>query len=90
MTTPITGMYGTLPSQATGQTGSTATGAPGTGTISQTGFLNMLVAELQNQDPLNPMSSSSFITQMATLSELSAIGQMTTAATDLLNDLCIS
>lgn len=86
MTTPLTGMFGTMPSATAGAGTSTGTtgGMGGTG-LSQNNFLSLLVSELQNQNPLQPMSSSSFITQMATLTQVSAIGQMSTALTDLLN-----
>lgn len=43
----------------------------------------MLVSELQNQNPLSPMSTSNFVNQMSTLSEVSAIEQMTQALSDL-------
>jgi flagellar basal-body rod modification protein FlgD len=73
----VVGMFGALPTS-----GSQAGGAGG---LSQSNFLNLLVAELQNQDPLNPLSSDSFIQQLATLTDVSAVGQMTQAMTDLLD-----
>ena len=39
-------------------------------------FIQLLVSELQNQNPLSPMSSSSFIQQMTALSEMTALQQM--------------
>lgn len=36
----------------------------------QTDFLNLLVAQLQNQNPLEPMDSSQMTTQLAQISEL--------------------
>jgi flagellar basal-body rod modification protein FlgD len=33
-------------------------------------FLNLLVAQIQNQDPLNPTDSTQFVTQLAQFSEL--------------------
>ena len=33
-------------------------------------FLQLLVAQLQNQDPLNPMDGTQFVTQLAQFSEL--------------------
>jgi flagellar basal-body rod modification protein FlgD len=33
-------------------------------------FLNLLVAQLKNQDPLKPMDSSSFVAELAQFSQL--------------------
>lgn len=33
-------------------------------------FLQLLVAQLQNQDPLQPMDSSTFVTQLAQFQQL--------------------
>ena len=40
-------------------------------------FLRLLVAQLQNQDMMNPMDNADFIAQMATFSTLTAINNMT-------------
>lgn len=44
-------------------------------TLGQDQFLQLLVAQLQNQDPLDPVSDRDFIAQLATFSQL----QQTTA-----------
>jgi flagellar basal-body rod modification protein FlgD len=41
-----------------------------TQTLNQQDFLNLLVTQLQNQDPMNPMSDTDFIAQMAQFSTL--------------------
>jgi flagellar basal-body rod modification protein FlgD len=33
-------------------------------------FLNLLVAQLKNQDPMNPVDNEQFLTQLATFSSL--------------------
>ena len=38
--------------------------------LSKTQFLSLLVAQLENQDPLNPMDNQDFIAQLATFSSL--------------------
>jgi flagellar basal-body rod modification protein FlgD len=53
--------------------------------LSQTDFLNLLVAQLQNQDPLNPVSSSDFLSQTAQFSTLQGINQLNTNITNLLS-----
>ena len=41
-------------------------------------FLQLLTAELSNQNPLEPMDASSFVTQMVELESLNRFGEMTT------------
>ena len=46
--------------------------------ISQVDFMNLLVAQIQNQDPLSPMDNAEFtsqITQFTMLDEVTALGQ---------------
>jgi flagellar basal-body rod modification protein FlgD len=38
--------------------------------VSEQQFLQLLVAQLQNQDPLNPMDGTQFVSQLAQFSEL--------------------
>ena len=46
-------------------TGSTVASAASSNGITSSGFLSLLVGELQNQDPLEPTSTSDFINQMS-------------------------
>jgi len=48
--------------------GSTATGSSGDVTKNQ--FLQLLVAQLQNQDPLDPADGTQFLTQLAQFQQL--------------------
>ena len=41
-----------------------------TGTKDQTMFLQLLVSELQNQDPMNPVQGTDFVTQLAQFQQL--------------------
>ncbi len=45
----------------------------GTTPPSQQMFLKLLVAQLQNQDPLNPTDSTQFVSQLAQFSELEQV-----------------
>jgi len=45
-------------------------------TLGMSDFITLLVAQLQNQDMLNPMDNTEFIAQMATFSTLTAINNM--------------
>ena len=55
----------TATTQSTTATGSTSLTGTGTGADFET-FLKLLTAQLQNQDPLNPMESTDFAVQLAT------------------------
>lgn len=39
-------------------------------------FLNLLVAQLQHQDPTNPMADSEFIAQLATFSQVEKLTEI--------------
>ncbi len=41
--------------------------------LAQDQFLQLLVAQLQNQDPLNPVSDKDFIAQLSQLSQLQSL-----------------
>jgi flagellar basal-body rod modification protein FlgD len=60
-----------------GQTGSIAAPAPASDYMT---FLRMLTAQMQNQDPLNPMDSADYAVQLATFSQV----EQTTRTNDLL------
>ena len=47
-----------------------------TNTLNMENFLSLLVAEMQNQDPLEPTSNSDYMAQMATFSQVEATSEM--------------
>ena len=67
-------------SSATSSTGST-TGTSATDL--QNTFLQLLVAQLKNQDPTNPMDSSQMTSQLAQINTVSGISQLNTTLTSL-------
>jgi flagellar basal-body rod modification protein FlgD len=66
----------TIPNPITSNTGaSSSSSAAGAATAAQTQvteqqFLQLLVAQLKNQDPLSPMDGTQFVSQLAQFSEL--------------------
>lgn len=53
-------------------------------------FLQLLVSQLQNQDPLNPTDSNQFLEQLSELSTVEGISQMNTTMTNLSTSLMSS
>lgn len=63
-------------------------GTPATATTSSTAsaqdrFLKLLVTQMQNQDPLNPMDNAQVTSQIAQLNTVSGINQLNTTLTNL-------
>ncbi len=56
------------------------------GTVDKTEFLRLLVTQLQNQDPLNPIKNDDFVAQMATFSSLEQLISINKAVTQLADD----
>ncbi|HEY0268661.1 MAG TPA: flagellar hook assembly protein FlgD [Methyloradius sp.] len=50
-------------------------------------FMTLLVTQLQNQDPLNPMDNSQLTSQLAQLSTVTGINQLNTTVDSLLGSL---
>ncbi len=71
MTTAVTG---TTPTSSS----STSTTASSDTTLDKNAFLQLLVTEMQNQDPLNPTDDTSFIAQLAQFSSLEQMQQVST------------
>lgn len=83
--------------QSTGAASDTyaALGAGKTSTTSgaedpQDRFLKLLVTQLKNQDPLNPLDNSEMTSQLAQMSTVSGIEKLNTTLSSLVNDLATS
>jgi flagellar basal-body rod modification protein FlgD len=68
---PIAGTSGAAPSA-----GSTTASNPLSSLADPNTFLNLLVAQLKHQDPLNPTSGTQFLAQTAQLTELETMTSM--------------
>jgi flagellar basal-body rod modification protein FlgD len=86
-TTGTTGATGTTTTTGTGSTtgsaSSAASGVTGAATLGGTDFLTLMLAQLQNQDPTNPVDSNTFLTQLAQLSEVQGINTLNTSFSTL-------
>jgi len=76
MTAPI----GSMASVGATASGSSNPGVTGMASLVQPStFLNMLVDEIKYQDPLNPTSSSSFMDQLAQLSQVEQLSTVSSS-----------
>jgi flagellar basal-body rod modification protein FlgD len=73
---PTTGGSSALPTSATSAS-SALTGVGGGSNLGKQDFLKLLMAQLQNQDPLKPMDDSAMIAQMAQFSALESTQNLT-------------
>jgi flagellar basal-body rod modification protein FlgD len=83
--TTSTSVLGTSASQAgtAASTASSTTGAPGSSSAIQDQFLKLLITQMRNQDPLNPMDNAQMTTQMAQMSSLQGIEKLNTTLESL-------
>jgi len=66
---------------------SSSSGSGMSGALGQQDFLNLMVAQLKNQDPFKPMDSGQFLSQMAQFGTVSGIGDLQTSFKQLATSL---
>ena len=74
----------------TGKTAATGTGSTATGTSPQNlsdTFLKLLVAQMNNQDPLNPVDNSQITSQMAQISTVTGISNLNSTVGQMVSEL---
>ncbi|SFA88130.1 flagellar hook assembly protein FlgD [Cellulomonas marina] len=84
MTTEISVSSLTAPrtAAAAGPTGSSGTSRADNGTLDKQAFLELLVAQLKNQDPSSPMDSSNLMTQTTQLSSMESLEALRKTSTE--------
>jgi flagellar basal-body rod modification protein FlgD len=86
MSTNAVSNYGSL----LGQTGTTSSNQTATKTVGKDEFMKLLLAQLKNQDPLNPMDGTDFAAQLAQFSSLEQLTNLnTTLETQSVNQMTL-
>lgn len=70
---------------ASSTSGAAMLATPQTGVMGKDDFLNLLIAQLQNQDPLNPTDSTEFTAQLAQFSSLEQLSNVNENLMELKN-----
>jgi flagellar basal-body rod modification protein FlgD len=83
--TTITSSSSSAAAAATSSTSSSSSATATTAKEANDRFLKLLVTQLQNQDPMNPMDNAQMTTQMAQISTVSGIEKLNTSVTGLTN-----
>ena len=73
MGSPVSAVTAAANPAATGSSSNSSTSSNPNQQISEATFLQLLVAQLQNQDPLQPMDGMQFVTQLAQFSQLESV-----------------
>src|ERR687890_2637619 len=84
MATPITSTTATTATTATSST------KKADQVLGKDDFLKLMVAQMKNQDPMNPADDKDNIAQMAQFSSLEQITNLATATQDLANRLSLT
>jgi flagellar basal-body rod modification protein FlgD len=77
---PVNAVLAASPQATTGQP---AAAAPSTPLLGKDDFLKLLITQLKNQDPLNPVSNDQFITQSAQFSSVEALQNIQQSLTQM-------
>ena len=77
----------TSTASSAGDSSSTSSTASSTADSEQNMFLQLLVAQLKNQDPLNPMDGTAFVTQLAQFQQLDESIQVESDVSSILQDV---
>jgi flagellar basal-body rod modification protein FlgD len=72
-----TGSVASTGASSSGLDASTTAALNSLGSVNISQFLQMMLAEMQNQDPLNPMSNTDLMNQIGDMQQISASNQLT-------------
>jgi len=74
------------PSSSPAAAGSSTAVSATSASTDQNMFLQLLVAQLKNQDPTQPMDSTTFVTQLAQFQQLESTNNMATSVSGIQSD----
>src|SRR5580658_10978942 len=74
------------PSSSPAAAGSSTAVSATSASTDQNMFLQLLVAQLKNQDPPQPMDSTTFVTQLAQFQQLESTNNMATSVSGIQSD----
>ena len=74
--TAVQDLFNTKVTTATNNVASTATAATGNQSLGKDAFLQLLVTQLKNQNPLSPQDNGAFVAQLAQFSSLEGINTL--------------
>jgi flagellar basal-body rod modification protein FlgD len=93
ITTPTTTSTPTAATTGTSSTGTTASGKTVTNpssTVDTSMFLKLLVAQVSHQDPMQPTDSSQWLSQMAQMSSVEQLTNLSKTSTSAAKDAAVS
>ena len=85
--TTLSGLGLTTPGLSTAASAATAANTTPSSTLTQADFLSLMTAQLQNQDPFNPVDNTQMIAQEAQISASAGISQLNDTMTALATKL---
>ena len=86
VSTALLNTMNNTPANSSSSSTSSSTSATDSAAQLQNNFMTMLVTQMQNQDPLNPMDNSQVTSQMAQLSTVTGISQMNSTLSGLVSN----
>jgi flagellar basal-body rod modification protein FlgD len=79
-----------MPTSANSAAGAASSTVPSNDTLTESDFLQLMVTQMQNQDPTSPADPSAFLGQLAQMSEVSSLDNMQSSLATLSSSLLSS
>ncbi|MDE2294466.1 MAG: hypothetical protein KGL36_03300 [Gammaproteobacteria bacterium] len=90
ITNPLTNPLATTPPASSASAAGIQAATSSATQLSGANFLTLMLAQLKNQDPTQPVNSNQFLSQLAALSEVQGITQLNSSFSSLSNSLVSS